>query len=90
MLMKVFSLHDLKAGTFMQPFFFPSVGQAVRAVLDLATDMGTLVARHPEDFVLYHLGDWDDLSARFADGHPSHIATVVSILETVKKGEPNQ
>jgi len=80
MILKVFTLQDLKAGMFMQPFFFPSVGQATRFIQDMASDMQNILARHPGDFVLYQVGEWDDASARFTCEHPVHIAAVTTLL----------
>lgn len=72
--LKVFALLDMKAGFFQVPFFMPSVGQAVRAVSDMAADQQTIIGRHPGDFELYQLGDWDDATAAFTPTPPQHIA----------------
>lgn len=65
MKLKVFSILDLKAGFFQVPFFMPSVGQAMRAVSDLCGDPSSIISRHPGDFALYELGEWEDATAVF-------------------------
>lgn len=70
MLLNVFAIHDAKAGFFQVPFYMPSVGQAVRALLDLCADGSNMIARHPGDFSLYHLGTFDDATGRFVPNEP--------------------
>lgn len=66
MILKVFAIHDAKAGFFQVPFLMTSVGQAIRAVTDLAADPSSMLARHPGDFSLYQIAEWDDASAMFS------------------------
>jgi len=63
--LKVFCLQDIKAGFFMQPFMFPSTGQAVRAIMDLCSEPQTTIARHPADFILWQIAEWDDSNALY-------------------------
>lgn len=64
MKLKVFSILDTVANAFNTPFFFPTVGQAVRAFKDLANDQNTAVARHPTDYTLYEIGEFSDENGR--------------------------
>lgn len=61
----VFSILDEKSKVFSQPFFMTAKGQAVRAFSDLVADKNSAIARHPEDYRLYLLGEFDDLSGAF-------------------------
>lgn len=62
MMKVIVAIRDVKAGLFMQPFFVPAVGVAVRNVQDevrrVADD--NMLNKHPEDFELYELGTWDE------------------------------
>lgn len=62
MLLKVYSIYDEKAKCFGQPFFMAHNGMALRAFSDLIQDKNTMVAKHPSDFKLYVLGEFDDNS----------------------------
>lgn len=64
MRLKIFSVLDTKADAFQTPFFMPSTGMAVRAFKDLANDGQSLVSRHPGDFQLTCVGEFDDVTAR--------------------------
>lgn len=56
----VFSIYDTAATVFAQPFFAPSEAVAVRSFKDLVNGSDNKVAQHPEDYVLFHLGMYDD------------------------------
>ena len=60
--MKVYSIFDKKAGTYSNPFFCVSQGVALRSLMDLVADKRTSIAMHPEDFALYEVGSFDDVS----------------------------
>lgn len=56
---KVFAPFDSKLGLWMQPMFFLHSGQAERTWKELANS-DTIVAKHPVDFALYQIGEFDD------------------------------
>lgn len=58
----VFSILDEKSLVFSQPFFMQSKGAAVRAFSDLVQDKSTSIAKHPADYRLYVIGEFDDVS----------------------------
>lgn len=60
-----FSVHDTKVGAFMPPFFMRSKGEAVRAFMDNAADGTSQLSKHPEDFALWNIGEFDDVSGQF-------------------------
>lgn len=67
MILRAFSIYDTKAEFFSPPFFMVSNGEAVRAFKDLANDTNTSIGRHPSDFRLMCLGEFDNLSGSFND-----------------------
>ncbi|AXH74646.1 MAG: nonstructural protein [Microviridae sp.] len=80
MILKAFSLYDTKTGIYGTPFFMAHIGQAVRAIIDLAQDANTTIGRHPADYMLYQLGDFDDAVGMFDHLNPVAIGSVVSML----------
>lgn len=80
MITKAFALYDTKAGLFHVPFFFPHMGQAIRACIDLAGDLSTIVGRHPSDFALYEIGLYDDATGTFSATNPANLGLVSSFL----------
>lgn len=63
MTLKVFAVRDVKSQAFLQPFYSPSVGSALRAFGDAVNDKSCPFNKHPEDYVLYEIGSYDDGSA---------------------------
>lgn len=66
MKLQIICVRDSGADCFGQPQFVPSIGNATRAFGDQVNskDSGVL-GTHPEDFILYHLGEFDDNSGEF-------------------------
>jgi len=61
MKVKVFAIHDSKVNVYMAPpFFSPTSGSALRHFIDLAQDEKTSIAKHPEDYTLFEIGEYDD------------------------------
>lgn len=70
MILKVYSVYDTKAHLWMQPFFLAAHGQAVRAFSDEANSPQSQLGRHPNDFILFCIGEFDDNSAVLAPTIP--------------------
>lgn len=58
--LRVYSVYDLKAKIFMQPFFSHNVATAGRMFSDTVNDSSTMLHKHPEDYCLYEIGGFDD------------------------------
>lgn len=85
MKMLVCSVYDLATKAFMQPFFVRTKGEAARSFMDACSDGKTNFCRHPSDFVLFTLGEFDD-----ASGHIDSYQTpekVMTALDCVPEGE---
>lgn len=60
MIQKMFAVRDSKANAFLQPFFSSANGSAIRALADAVNDGKSPIALHPEDYILYEVGTFDD------------------------------
>jgi len=60
MVKKIFSIYDEKAEAHLQPFFFDTNGQAIRAIVDCLNDPNHNFARHTSDYTLFFIGQFDD------------------------------
>jgi len=56
----LYSVRDAATETYNNIFVAPTNGAAIRQFGDLAQDEQTNVSRHPDDFILYRVGSWDD------------------------------
>lgn len=69
---KIFSVYDSKAEVFNTPFFMANAGMATRAFGDLVEDRTTTIHRHPGDYVLYEIGEFDDVTGQVKH-HAEHV-----------------
>lgn len=87
MTLKVFAVRDMKALAFLQPFFSNATGAALRAFGDACEDDKSPFNKHPEDYVLYEIGSYDDCTAELVALSPVHMMATASdfIVEKVKE-----
>ena len=83
MKLKVFSVYDSKAEAYLPPFFLPQSAMAIRTFSDCANSMDHQFGRHPEDYTLFLLGEWDDGTASFEPELP-HKKALSTALELVQ------
>lgn len=79
---EVFSVRDSAANAFGRPFFLPTIGVAIRSFADQvnASDAGDLFS-HPEDFELFHCGQFDDSNGLFElFPTPNPVVTAKSVV----------
>lgn len=76
---KMFAVFDTKALCYTTPFFMSSVGAALRMFGDAVNDEQTSLCKHPTDFVLHHIGYFDDNSGV--------VAPLVPVLSLASGGE---
>lgn len=65
MIYKIFSVYDAKSEAYLPPFFLSTKGQAIRAFTDCIQDPNHQFSRHPEDYMLFEFGAFDDSSGRY-------------------------
>lgn len=60
MRINAYSLYDRKTLVYHNPFFALTDSAASRIVADIVADPNTSVGRHPNDYVLFRIGTYDD------------------------------
>lgn len=89
MITKVFSVYDSKASLWMNPFFMQANGQAIRAFSDEANDPKSQLGRHPTDFVLFCIGEFDDNTGQLvAFMPPTQLGMASDYLKPAAAGAP--
>lgn len=76
--MKVFAVRDGALSEFMNPFFCPSAGVALRAFSDECNNDTSPFHVHPEDYELFELGEFVTESGVFLTHEPRSICRAVS------------
>lgn len=77
MILKMFTVFDQKAKAYLSPFCMAEKGQAIRSFTDLINDGDHQFSKHPEDYTLLFIGEYDDETAAI---HPAPT------LEALHKG----
>lgn len=80
MVYSIFTIYDEKSESYSPPFFMATKGLAIRAFTETANGGETSIAKHPEDFTLYDLGDWDDQNGLFHQ--PDNPKPIIKAIET--------
>lgn len=62
---KIYTIYDSKSEAYMKPMFLRSHGEAIRVFEAACQTSDHEFHRFPEDFTLFHLGEWDDSTALF-------------------------
>ena len=84
----VFSVRDQKANGFLQPFYLPNESVAYRAMYDCLSDPEHQFTKHPEDYSLYHLGEFDFETGKFTTHDtPEHIVSLAVLYSKTLSGE---
>lgn len=78
MILHMFTVLDTKVGAYSSPFYSRSKGEALRSFSDTVKSPEHLFAKHPEDYVLFELGSFDDSNCKF-DLLPAPVSLGVAI-----------
>jgi len=79
----IFTLRDKKAAAYSPIFVHPTIGLAEREISDLANDPQSTLSKHPDDYTLFAIGQYDDLQAQLKSyDQPQFIAEVTDLIRT--------
>lgn len=81
---EIFAIRDSKAEAFHTPFYQQTVGQAIRTVSDYVNNEQSDLSRHPEDYMLFHVGTWWEGSGIIQPlEQPEPVITLLELQENV-------
>lgn len=90
MKLEIFAVYDSKAQAYLPPFFLPMLGQATRIFQNCANDTTHAFGANPGDYTLFHLGDFDDDSAKITvKNTPENLGIAQEFKDQPKIPEPN-
>ncbi len=89
MLLECFAVHDSKAEAFLQPFFSPTKGLALRSFVDACNDQSHNFYLHAEDFTLFHVGSFNQSSGMFLEfDSPSSLGNALTFITEDRSDAP--
>lgn len=80
--LRIYSIRDAKGEVFNPPFYKKTHGEAERDFMTLVNDEKSTVWKYPDDFDLYYLGTYDDVTGRLESlPTPQHITKAVTCVK---------
>ena len=86
MIRKVYSIYDKKAERWTFPMQVEKHGDMMRSFEDISNDPNHVVGKHPEDYTLFEIGEYDDSTGTFTHSESRHSYGLA--LEYVKNQAP--
>jgi hypothetical protein len=85
MLHKIVAVYDSTAQAYLKPIFVQSDGAAVRSFEDAVNDPSTEFSKHPDDYSIQSLGEFDDSNATFIlHQNPDVLAKAAALVKSVE------
>lgn len=76
MRLQIMTVYDGKAEAYSTPQFFRAVGEGVRSFQDGVNTPDSELGKHPEDYSVFHLGQFDPLTGSIELlPAPTHLAS---------------
>ena len=80
MITNIYGVYDVKAAAYLNPFFLINDELAKRECANLVMNENHNFAKHPADYTLFKLGEWDDSTAQISPlSAPLAIATMLEL-----------
>ena len=77
----IYAVFDSKSEAHTTPFFDHAQGRALRTFKDCCNDSEHQFGKHPEDYTLFNLGEYDDATGTITQDKITSIAQGHTLLE---------
>ena len=84
MIQKIYSLRDAAVEAFLQPFFAPTDGAAIRSLTQAVNDPNHDVSKNARDYSLWILAEFDDHDGQIVPMSP--VRHLINCIELINKG----
>jgi hypothetical protein len=86
MKMQIISVRDIKVGQYQRPIACESKGVAIRAFMDAcAPGNPSDISKHPRDFELWKVGEFDSETGTLTGCTPEHITSGIPPEEFIRQ-----
>lgn len=79
--MKIFSVLDTKADAYMMPICCATAGVALRSFEDSVNDGSSPFYKHPEDYILFEVGSFDEATGILTPSMSEPVARGVDLVK---------
>jgi hypothetical protein len=77
---QLYAIYDTASGTYQKPVFARADGEVTREFQSLCTDAESPYGQHPEDYSLFRLAIFDDLTGKITDEKNECLATGLELV----------
>lgn len=81
MRLQAFSVFDSAANLFLEPFWAPTIEVAIRGFREAVTREGHQFQKFPEDYTLFHLGEFDQERGELVPATPRSLGVAITFLQ---------
>lgn len=89
MKVSIFSIYDSKAEAYLQPFFAPTVGIALRRFQAAAQDVTTDFHKFAGDYTLFQIGMFDDHNGEVINEVNANLGNAIEIALVRESNDGN-
>lgn len=82
MKISLLSVYDKQIQAYGAIFTARTIGEAIRGLTDHVADKTTEIAKHPEDYQLFKLGEWDNETGKI---YPTETPMMIISAEELVK-----
>jgi hypothetical protein len=86
MILNIYAVRDSAVEAFLQPFFSPTDGAAIRSLTEAVNDPKHPFATGPQYYALYHLGSFDDSNGVLSPLESGGPRFLLDCIQVVIKG----
>lgn len=79
--MQLYTMHDKAMDTYGPPMAFATDAVAVRALQDEMQNPESMFRKHPDDFVIYRIGTWDDANGQVINYTRDRVIAISALME---------
>ena len=87
MKLKVYSVYDQAAKAFTQPFYLHNDGLAVRSFQDNVNHQDSQISKHPDQFTLFLIGEFNDVDGTITCHEPKSLGTGLQYVNPSETSE---
>jgi len=86
----LFTVFDVCAGAFLEPFCAPSVEFAIRSFRQAVNTPQHAFATHPSDYTLFVIGEFDAISGKLIPQEPGSLGIGITFVAETPKDAANR
>lgn len=85
MIMNMYAVRDSAVEAFLQPFFSPTHGSAIRSLTEAVNDKDHQFFKNAKYYSLYHLGSFDDATGVFHHNEAKRAEHLIDCIDLMNK-----